>query len=356
MRIVSLNQDRGIRPDSNKGAATHLREIRAAFAALDHQVIAVDEPRADRAARMLSKTHREAPIDLIYERYSLSGTAAMDWAKQHSIARVLEVNSPLLVEKAVWGERKLRADDQLQERKLFNSADLVVAVSGEVAEYINRRTDGQARVRVLPNGVDRSRFNLGIRDPELRAEFVDSSTRLLGFHGRLRPWHAFDRLVAACHGLLESSRKVHLLVVGEGDFATHLQQWLPAENYTVLPWQPPALIPRYVGICDILPLCYSPDAPCYFSPLKLIEAMACGVVPVAPRLGDLPKLIHDEQTGLLYEAGDDTAFEECLARLTDDDALRGSLRSAAASPKLHASWQDIAQEVLDLLAASPVAA
>lgn len=62
----------------------------------------------------------------------------------------------------------------------------------------------------------------------------------------------------------------------------------------------------------------------------VIDAMALGVPPIAFRVGGLPELIEDGQSGLLVPAGDIAAFTEATDRLVRDETLRASL--AAAGP------------------------
>jgi len=54
--------------------------------------------------------------------------------------------------------------------------------------------------------------------------------------------------------------------------------------------------------------------------LAALEAMACGVVPVATRVGGVPELITDGEDGYLEAAGDIAALAaRVVALLTDDD-------------------------------------
>ena len=97
---------------------------------------------------------------------------------------------------------------------------------------------------------------------------------MLGFHGRERPWHGFDKLAESFKELLARGLPVHLLVIGEGEFKALTR--LPEGNFTRLGWQAHDDMPGLVANFDILPLTHQPDAPYYFSPLKLTEAMAAG--------------------------------------------------------------------------------
>ena len=61
----------------------------------------------------------------------------------------------------------------------------------------------------------------------------------------------------------------------------------------------------------------------------IIEAMIQGLPVIASRVGGNVELVGHDATGLLFEAGDDAALAECMARLLDDPALRARLGAAA---------------------------
>ncbi len=63
--------------------------------------------------------------------------------------------------------------------------------------------------------------------------------------------------------------------------------------------------------------------------LAALEAMACGVVPVATRVGGVPELITDGVDGYLEEVGDVTAQASRVAALLTDDRLHQKISAAA---------------------------
>ncbi|HSA55781.1 MAG TPA: glycosyltransferase family 4 protein [Gemmatimonadaceae bacterium] len=69
----------------------------------------------------------------------------------------------------------------------------------------------------------------------------------------------------------------------------------------------------------------------------VIDAMALRVPPVAFRVGGLPELIVDQETGLLVPPGDVTAFARAAARLAEDAALRTRLGDAGPARAAHFS-------------------
>jgi N-acetyl-alpha-D-glucosaminyl L-malate synthase BshA len=63
--------------------------------------------------------------------------------------------------------------------------------------------------------------------------------------------------------------------------------------------------------------------------LAALEAMACGVVPVATRVGGVPELITHGQDGFLEEVGDVRAQAAAVVRLLTDDPLHERMAGAA---------------------------
>jgi glycosyltransferase involved in cell wall biosynthesis len=87
--------------------------------------------------------------------------------------------------------------------------------------------------------------------------------------------------------------------------------------------------------------------PCYFSPLKLREAMACGVVPLVPALGDLQLAVEHEKTGFVYGAGNEEQLLEQLESLIIDPEWCGEIGHNASLNAAGHSWERIAEFALE---------
>lgn len=350
MRVACVNQDSGIAPERKKGAAVHLCAIRKALAAEGAEVFAIDAAEGDAVESRLAELEDDAPLDLIYERFALGATAAASYASRRNIPLVLEMNAPLSTEAARWRGTRI---EEVRDAEEFvaRRATRILAVSNLVAEYARELGADPGLIQVVPNGVDLTQFRRRTSD-DLRGQLVPDGRLAIGFHGRLRPWHGFSGLVANVAELIELNVPVHLVIVGEGDFERHFVGRIPDEHVTRIGWIPHDRVGDYVAAFDVLPLSYSPESPCYFSPLKLMEAMACGVVPLVPDLGDLGTLVEHDASGLVFRAGDAFAQRDALRLLAVDEALRGRLSAGAIRRAGSFQWASIARVILAAAAPS----
>ena len=351
LHIVSVNQDPGIDPTRKKGAAVHLRAMREAFAGLGAEVTAIDEDDPDRLRRRLQRAFDLQRPDLLYERYALGRSAAARFARCNGIPYSVEVNAPLADEQHRWRGLAETDNDRREDAATFAAAGFVAAVSRQVADYALARGAASDTVFVCPNGINTRLFRPDIERRQPLPESVPEHAFVLGFHGRERPWHGFRLLAEAAGILLGSGFPVHLLVIGEGEFSA--LSGLPAETSTRLPWVEHEHIPSLIARFDALPLTYPPETPCYFSPLKLAEAMACGVVPVVPELGDLASVVTHGGNGLVYPAGDLDALVRALASLMENPSLKSDLAEAAARSARDQGWDRIAWRILDHFKLAP---
>ena len=352
MRVVHLVQDRGIRPNAKKGAAIHVAAMCDAFGALGAEVIRIHASTPIEARKQLESAKLAGAVDLLYERYSLGAFEGSQFASSQGVPHVLEVNAPLEDEAIRWRGVDGAALDRELEHQLFRDARSVLCVSPLVAEYARERGADPSSVSVCPNGVDADLFRPveGI-DADRQAWFPTLERPfIVGFHGRLRPWHGFGRIVAACRDALAGGVNLAVLCVGEGDYAEPLDAAIPRERWRHEPWCDQRQLAHWVAGFHVIPFGYDPNGACYFSPLKLREAMAAGVVPVVPDLGDLPGAVQQGRAGVIYDPTDGGALTAALISLARLPRRRAKMAIAAREAALEHSWEQIARDVLSMVA------
>jgi len=295
-----------------------------------------------------SLLERDGPFDLVYERYSLFSYSAMEYARAKGVPGVLEVNAPLIEEQARYRTLVDRNGAEHAARRVFKAASILVAVSEEIAAYLERFPEAQGRVQVVANGVDPDRFR-----PARTAEAPGSRPFTVGFVGSLKGWHGLPNLAEAFARLTTRAADARLLIVGDGPERERLEQALRDRNVLNATMFTGAVshdqVPALLESIDVAVAPYPKLANFYFSPLKIYEYMAAGLAVVASGAGQVAQLIDDGVTGLLYEAGDVDGLLEALDRLRRDPQLRVSLGKSAREAILRGhTWDAIVKRTLDL--------
>jgi hypothetical protein len=106
-------------------------------------------------ADLLRALERDGPFDLVYERYALFSFSGMEYARTIDVPGVLEVNVPLIEEQAQYRQLVDREGAQSTARRAFKAASVLIAVSQEVATYLDQYIEASGRVEVVANGVER---------------------------------------------------------------------------------------------------------------------------------------------------------------------------------------------------------
>ena len=149
------------------------------------------------------------------------------------------------------------------------------------------------------------------------AAYAPGGEKLLIHLSNFRP----VKRVLDCIRILAEVRKktpAHLLMVGDGPDrgpAEHLARQLKLDKCV-------SFLGKQNHVERLIPLAHVLLMPSQLESFGLValEAMACGVVPVATRVGGVPELVTHGEDGYLEEVGDiEAQAARVVALLTDDD-------------------------------------
>jgi N-acetyl-alpha-D-glucosaminyl L-malate synthase BshA len=135
--------------------------------------------------------------------------------------------------------------------------------------------------------------------------------------------------VLDCVRILAEVRKsvpARLLMAGDGPErspAEHLARELKVDRYI-------SFLGKQNHVERLIPLAHVLLMPSELESFGLValEAMACGVVPVATRVGGVPELITDGEDGFLEAVGDISGQSARVVQLLTDDELHYRMRKA----------------------------
>jgi glycosyltransferase involved in cell wall biosynthesis len=292
--------------------------------------------------------------EAVYERFSLFFQGGATLAAGLGVPYLLEVNAPLIDEQERHRGLRLKAIARRVERRCFQQATRCVVVSASVRNYVEA-ADVSTEVVCLPNGVDLGRFHPDLDGAAIRARHDLGDHLVMGFVGSLKPWHGLTFLFDAMRGLVsDPGLDCRLLLVGQGPGFANAEAWArdPALRGRVILTGaiPHAAVPAHFVAMDFTVAPYVETGGFYFSPLKVMESLACGRPVIAPALGQLTDIVRDGKTGLLYPPGDRDAFVDRVRRLAGNPALRMTMALEARHDALiRMSWDRVAQRAVALM-------
>lgn len=193
-------------------------------------------------------------------------------------------------------------------------------------------------ITVIPNFVCASDYS---RHPveQLRKKLAPNGESLLVHVSNFRPVKRPVDCVEIFARALKKTTNVRLVMVGDGSErmnVEHRAQCLGVHERCSFVGKQPRIV-DYLSATDVLLL---PSEQESFG-LAALEAMACEVPVIASRVGGIPEVVTDGETGFLSEVGDVEKMAEDAGRLLGDPDLRRSMGRRARESALGRYRTDI---------------
>ena len=208
----------------------------------------------------------------------------------------------------------------LIRRLLIPIINAYVPVSAELGDWL-RKTIGvpERKIVVLPGGVDTVHY------APLKAGLESLPQRIwIGTVGRIDPIKNHTVLLDAFGLLLERFPSpqfdVCLAIVGDGPLLQTLRAQVASEPWADRVWLPGSR----ADIADVMRSFTVFVLPSLSegTPVTILEAMATSLPVVASRVGGVPQLVLDQQTGLLVNSSDPEALANALSTYIRNPHLR----------------------------------
>ena len=227
---------------------------------------------------------------------------------------------------------------------VMRCVDRVLCNGTVVREMVigNRRL--RMPVTVIPNGVDCDYFQstAEMRSAERkRLGFTDCDV-VFGTVANVRPVKNYPLLLRAMKRLSQTYPHVRLLCVGGGPqleemkALAHSLGLASTVQFTGVAHD----VRRFLSAMDAFVLCSSKEG----SPNVVLQAMAMSLPVVSAAVGEVPHLVQDGVSGLLFAPGNERELVSAAARVAGDEAYRRSLGRAGRErvQSTHSSSQMIA--------------
>lgn len=297
---------------------------------------------------------RARPVtDVVHSHYWVSGWAGVLVKEAlgvplansfHTLGRIKDIGRR-------DGEPASTVMRTMTEEEVIARSDCVIASTPfEFDDLLDHYGANPARLCTSPPGIDHSIFRPGDKTAA-RTWLGLPSTPLLLFAGRIQALKGLDIAVAA---LSYMKQPAELVIVGgpsgkagpaEVDHLVALAEGLGVvDRVHFISPQPHTQLARFYQAADVLVM---PSRSETFG-LVAAEAQACGIPVVASRIGGLPYVVDDGESGLLVDVGDEPGFAAALDRILGDPALHADLSEGALAKSAEFSWDGTADRLLEL--------
>ena len=202
------------------------------------------------------------------------------------------------------------------QRFVVSRADFLIAVSNEVKDaLINSLGANPNRISVITCGVDTDLF-LPLDKNAARKELgISQDSKVILFVGSLNHRKGIDLLLECSKRLPEAN----FILIGEGTIDINYP------NCTIIKAQPNHSLPKWFSIADIFILPSRSEG----TPVVILEALSSGVPVIASKVGGIPDLVREGETGYLIESENIDMFEKRLRELLQNSQKRKQIRLQA---------------------------
>lgn len=284
----------------------------------------------------------------LYIRWHFASWLAAAWAALRRVPVVQEVNGPYedLFLAWPWTRRLSRLFVALMRSQL-RWARAVVAVTPQLADWVKAEAGAAQRVFVVPNGANVERFRPGARFER----GLDVPRPYVVFVGALARWQGVDVMLEAVERP-EWPAEVSLVIAGDGVERAKVQaaagtsrrvRYLGPVPYAAVP----GLVAHSIGALSPQ-VGHRGDTGLF--PLKVFEAMACGVPVIVSDYPGMRELVADGACGLVVPAGDASALARAVAYLHAHEVERARMgqRGRELVEREH-SWDRRAEQTAAIL-------
>ncbi len=225
---------------------------------------------------------------------------------------------------------------------IFYHRKRFLAVSQSTKEELLRRGIPEERIKVIYGGIDHQLYRVNL---DLKKDPIPT----LLYLGRLKKYKSIDLLIKALPLILKKVSDVRLVIVGEGDYKSELQNLTRnlglednviftgfVDEKTKIEWLHRAWVSVYPSIKEGWGL-------------TNIEANACGTPAIASNVPGLRESVLPGKTGFLFEYGNIQDLADKIIKIITDEELRDRFSKESILWADNFSWDKVAKEIEELL-------
>ncbi len=271
-----------------------------------------DSSKLSRVRRIVQELKKQKP-DILQSQHFYTNLYVVAAARTLGVREVGAMRND--------GTNEVKATGRVMGRLSLRAPRMIAANSRGAIRTAIRMGVPSARLQLLPNVVDTEHFRPAPRP-------ADGPVRIVGV-GRLVQQKRFDRFLSVLAQVQKHAPNMtKTLIVGEGADRAKLEK--RAAELGLLP----DAVEFRGNVTDTAALYRAADLLLLTSdhegtPNVVMEAMACGLPVVATRVGGVPEIVQNGETGFLCDPKDEDGLTDAVLKLVADPALRKKMGAEA---------------------------
>lgn len=307
--------------------------------------------------------HRVKTVEIPLLRYTIYGIKSLfvvkkikpDIIHSHTISFHAAGLAAFLIKKflripyVVWGQG---SDVYLSRKKSFfrktvlKNSDAAIALTNDMKRHMQKIYD--TPISVIPNGYDSDKFE-NLSESNLYNKLkIKKDEKVIIFVGRLHSIKGLSYLIEAMEIIYQKYPKSRLLIVGDGEERTNLENLVKKMNLDkcviFIGMVPNETVPEYMVASDVFVL---PSLSEGF-PLTVVEAMASGLPIVATKVRGLPEIIKDGENGFLVEPRNSEEIAKKVLLVLENDELREKISKRNKEEGNKYEWESIVEKLEEI--------
>jgi glycosyltransferase involved in cell wall biosynthesis len=206
-------------------------------------------------------------------------------------------------------------------RRLLRFVDAFIATTTEIEKGLLNDGFSAEKIKRIPNFIDFTVFSPASmkKKQKLRKQIGLKGKKIVLFSGRFIGRKGIRVLLEAWRDVIKKSPSAQLILLGDGPLFDKMKRM--AEEFSIdgsVEFRGHILqVTDFLQAADIFVLPSLQEG----MPNSLLEAMACGLAPVATRIGGVVDIIIDDKNGVLVEASDFQELTQGLLKLLNEKEL-----------------------------------
>ena len=285
-------------------------------------------------------SRQNQPYELIYAHYWLSGVVAIELKNAWNVPIITSFHTMQGIKRETFPFNKGNQEREKQERIISLQSDSIIAWSLHEKKFIEQNFGVKSsKISVIPPGVDLDLFHpINIQEAR-RKIHMQEDVRTILYVGRIERLKGLDMLLKALSQI--QHKDTFLYVIGGTNNTEEVNRLKKIcidlnlnEKVHFIGSISRTQLKYYYNSADLYVL------PSYYESfgLSVLEAAACGKPTIASKVGGLPSIIRDNETGFLLEQRSLGSLIKKIEILLNDKELSDTMGRAARKQAEKLNW------------------